>query len=67
MKTKKFGRKLALNKKTIASLNTEQLLKVIGANYTPGYGCLSISGPGDICCRPKDDTLVDCGPTTTEQ
>jgi hypothetical protein len=61
MKTKKIGRKLALNKKTIASLNSEQLLKVIGADISGdeftckpiSCGCPTISGPGDTCCQPN--------------
>lgn len=46
MKTKKIGRKLALNKKTIAGLNTEKLSKVIGAKD------ITKSGPGEPCCQP---------------
>jgi len=37
MNAKKFDKKLALNKKTIADLNNKEMKKVFGGlNYTPG-------------------------------
>lgn len=49
MKTKKFGEKLALNKKTIANLSNVQLGKVRGG----------VSGYNTGCC-PMEVTVHDC-------
>ena len=38
MKTKKFQKKLALNKKTVANLSNGQLSKVKGGDYNTGSG-----------------------------
>jgi len=55
MKTKKFGEKLALNKKTIANLGNVQLGKVRGG----------VSGYATGCC-PTEVTNLDCTLLTCE-
>lgn len=46
MKTKKFQKKLTLNKKTIAHLSYEELLKIKGGkhNLQPSSACGSVCG-----------------------
>jgi natural product precursor len=39
MKTKKFAKKLALNKRTIASLNNGEMNKVLGGTTDPHRTC----------------------------
>lgn len=63
MKKKVFAKKLALGKKTIAALNTDELIDIVGGKETFGVTC-----PTDGClytCYPcpvthNNGSTIDC-------
>ena len=52
MKQKKFGRKLSLNKETVARLNDQGMVKVFG-------GATVVSVP-ECCCDTSEVTNITC-------
>jgi hypothetical protein len=58
MKTKKFNKRLALNKKTIADLNNSQMDAVYGGDLG--------SKPFTVCCPTELTCFNSCGGTACE-
>jgi hypothetical protein len=59
MKTKRFEKKLALKKKTVANLNDELLYQVKGGILTVGYTCRTCV-QSCFCNITKDTCQIDC-------
>ena len=63
MKTKKFEKKLALNKKTVANLNNVQLSNVKGGGVIPsdpGFACLPTFETCGTCAATCDTCFTEC-------
>ena|GEM_PF-732395 len=62
MKTKKFNRKLALNKKTIANLNFNEMNVVLGGELTDNCttDCTQLKSVCPHLCPPPDKSIGTC-------
>ena len=67
MKTKKFNKKLSLNKKTIADLNEEEMKKAIGGVSGVDTTCLEtmlitcgVQSCGTICFTLPNKACISC-------
>ena len=61
MKSKKFSKKLSLNKKTIARLNNNVMDKVYGGYWTKPFDteCVTNCRNSDPCCIQKGGGVID--------
>ena len=70
MKTKKLNKKLYLNKKTVASLNIDQLNNAKGGTYdwTEQLACTDLACPTCIvtCDCPNPTIGINCGATNPQ-
>ncbi len=60
MKTKKFSKKLELNKETIASLNSKQLTDVKAGGPNVSYGITTCTVCNTYMCPPATIELTEC-------
>ena len=65
MKSKKFRKKLSLNKKTVADLNTGAMKRVRGGDYSVQPPCFDPGPTGDVTCATCLTYCATCDNTCT--